>query len=106
MVDFIIEKYSSVYNLLNENPNDQCIILFEKYFFNNVNDSKNLSFDMIRRFNLHNNLDINSSNHAVKTRNNITDYFAIPFLIIQRILDSIDGEGCIIGRMKLTHVLW
>lgn len=107
MVEFIIENLSSTISIQSENSNELSIILLEKYFFNNVNDSKDMSLEIIRRFNLKEN-DINSSNQPVKTRNtiNLTDYFAIPFLIIQRILDSIDGRGCVIGRIKLSYVLW
>lgn len=107
MVEFIIESYNNTISVSNENSKDHTLILLEKYFFNYVNDSKKMSLDIIKRFNLCNK-DINSSNQSVKTRNtiNLTDYFAIPFLIIQKILDSIDGKGCVIGRIKLSSFLW
>lgn len=107
MVEFLIENYGNTTNLLNENSKDQYITLEEKYFFNIVNDSKNLSLDVIKRFNLQYSAK-NSFNQTVKTKNNInlTDYFAIPFLIIQKMLDSMDGSGCVVGRIKLSPLLW
>jgi len=107
MVEFIIESYTNEITVLNEDSSDNNLIILEKYFFNYVNDSRKLSLDIIKKFNLFNK-DLNPSNQANKTKNtiNITDYFSIPFLIIQKILDSIDGKACVIGRIKLGSLLW
>jgi hypothetical protein len=106
MVEFLVENYSNKITLPNENQNDPSIFILEKYFFNYVNDSKQKSREVIRRFKLIK-TDLNS-NVAIKAKNSIslTDYFAVPFLIIQKLLDSIDGRVCILGRIKISFVLW
>jgi len=107
MVEFLVENYCNKITLPNENQNDPSIVILEKYFFNNVNDSRQKSREVIRRFKLVK-TDLNSTNVAIKAKNSIslTDYFAVPFLIIQKLLDSIDGRACILGRIKISYALW
>ena len=109
MEDFIIEIFNNNNSSLYDKNNDNSLII-EKYFFDDVNDSKNRSMQVIKRFDLDkiNNSINNFSNQSFKTKHfiKLTDYYALPFLIIQKLLDSIDGRGCIIGKIKINSISW
>ncbi len=103
MAEFYIEIYSndknkSLYNRFAEND-----FFIEKYFFSTVNDKKNHSIMLIDKFKL---------NHiAIKSKNKkqiikLTDFYAFPFLFMQKLIDSMDGKDFILGKINITNYSW
>jgi len=108
LVEFFNENKNS--NNINNRLSEFEIYFIDKYFFNNVNDSKNKSLKLIEKFDLinSNNSKLSFPSQSGKNKNNISlsDYYALPFLILQKFLDSIDGKVCIIGRLKINTEIW
>jgi len=109
MVDFIISNNNESTYFFNAKVVEDKLLI-ENYFFNIVNDSKVNSLDMINKLKLNNADNAYSNLSSYSNKNKYTlklyDYFGLPFLVIQKILDSIDGRECIIGKLKFNSLSW
>lgn len=107
MVEIVNE--SGFYHITKQNEKNLNLsfIILDEYFFKYVNDSNKMSLEIIKKFKL-DKFEKDKYNRSVKTINyiNLGEYFAVPFLIINKLLESIDGKECIIGRLKINPVLW
>ncbi len=109
MVDFLAQHFY-INNILTNFDNEYEIIFIDKYFFNKANDSKNESLKMIEKLNLNftskSNLNLATKSFKNKNITKLTDYYALPFLLMQKMIDSIDNRGCVIGRIKINNQIW
>ena len=79
------------------------IIIIDKYFFNTANDTKLLSLKLIDKFLLKFE---KNKNIRHKSFINLNEFYALPFLIMQKLLDSIDNTEFICGRLIINQFLW
>lgn len=103
MVDYFIQNY----NLKDKNYIENTLpifnqdIIIKNYFFENKNDTKSLSIKLIEKY------DLNSNNnkdckHSVKNK----DFSAFPFLIIKKLIESIDGKSFKFGGIIINNNSW
>lgn len=111
MAEFYVEIYSNNHGYLYDRRSENTFFM-DNYFFEKVNDSKILSLNLIQKYGLNIFTENQNQNVIYKTTRKskyfvkLTDYYALPFLLMQKILESFSEQGCSFGRMHVNYLSW
>ncbi len=107
--DNIIHIFSNINNTSATISRD---IIIDNYFFLYKNYSRELSNKIIKKY--FNDIDIkeneynNNNNNEIKIKNKIRNknFYAIPFLFIKKLIESIDGKIFTFESIKIDINIW
>jgi len=103
MADYFVLIFNTEYfnytSINNEN-------IIDNYFFLNKNDTFEFSKILIEKYICTKDKEENDNKINLKNKIRNKNYYAFPFLIIKKLIESIDGKIFIFERLNINLNLW